>query len=151
MNRPGAILGPGQTMWRIITACPLSESYQHAYMRLRGPFFDDFEGWKVVERCWLGSYSATRPTGELSSSSPWLLWQHCYIWHLWEAAMIPKVSRALLWKNIQRCTGISSTRLRWVRETILPKIKDFLWSHFIKWRPPSSPPFYEVPIYLFFR
>ena len=34
-----------------------------------------------------------------------------------------------------------------IREAILRKMKDFLWNHFIKLRPPS--PFYEVPVYFF--
>ena len=37
----------------------------------------------------------------------------------------------------------------YLREALVRQIKDFLWNHFIKWRPPSPSPFYEVPIYLF--
>ena len=77
--------------------------------------------------------SSSREIGESDISSFW--WRsHCCTW---QSSSYFVISRMII---PQFC----------FREAITNSKKDFLWNHFIKWWPPPSP-FYEVPIYLFFR
>ena len=76
------------------------------------------------------------------------LWWRSWRWECFHFVGNPKMISDKVCTQGSELIDVDRLVPEMVREAIVTQIKDFLWNHFIKWRPPPSI-FYEVPIHFF--